>query len=78
MKKCEYSLQLIDRKGNVVWSRSERKKKICYQFIDSVIDENLIQSPEPLMDLLIHLEKRKDYGVSVLRAAVRRDRDDSL
>jgi hypothetical protein len=76
MKKCEYTLNLVDHKGKVVWSRSERKKKVCFRFIDSVIDENLIQSNEPLMDLLIHLEQRPDYGVSVLRAGVRRERGD--
>lgn len=75
VKKCAYTLELKDKNGKVVWSRTERKKKICFQFVDTVIDENLIQEKEPLMELLKHLENRKDYGVSVLRAAVRREKD---
>jgi len=73
MKKCAYTLKLEDSKGKVVWERTERKKKICFQFLDEVIDKNLIQEPEPLMRVLIHLEKRPDYGLSVLRAGIRRD-----
>jgi len=73
MKKCEYHLILKDKHEKIVWERCERKRKICFQFVDSIIDDNLIQSQEPLMDLLIHLEKRKDYGLSVLRAGVRRE-----
>jgi len=75
MKKCAYTLKLVDQHGNIVWSRTERKKKICFYFLNAIIDENLIQSKEPLMDLLIHLERRPDYGLSVLRAAVRREND---
>ena len=78
MKKCEYSLTLKDRHNKVIWERSERKKKICFQFVDEIVDKNLIQVDEPLMELLKHLEKRKDYGVSVLRAAVRRDEVDKI
>jgi hypothetical protein len=73
MKKCAYTLEFKDHSGKVVWSRTERKKKICLQFLDTMIDENFIQSPEPLMSVLIHLEKRRDYGLSVLRAGVRRE-----
>lgn len=76
MKKCEYTLTLTDHNGKVVWERSERKRKICYQFLDSIINDNLIQVQEPLMDLLIHLEKRPDYGLSVLRAGIRRNGGD--
>ena len=75
MKKCAYTLELKDKSGKIVWTRTERKKKICFQFIDEIVDKNLIQEPEPLMQLLIHLEKRPDYGVSVLRAGVRRSND---
>ena len=73
MKKCEHSLTLTDRHNKIIWARCERKRKICFQFVDAIIDDNLIQAQEPLMELLKHLEKRRDYGVSVLRAAVRRD-----
>jgi len=72
MKKCEYTLQLIDHKGTIVWSRSERKAKISLIFVDTIIDDKWF-GEESLMKILIHLEKRKDYGVSVLRAGIRRD-----
>jgi len=77
MKKCEYTLQLVDHKGNVVWSRSERRKKICIQFVDEMLKEKWLHTDDnkedPLMTLLIHLEKRPDYGLQVLRAGIRRD-----
>lgn len=77
MKKCEYTLQLIDHKGNIVWSRSERKKKICIMFVDEMLKEKWLHTDEnkqdSLMTLLIHLEKRPDYGLQVLRAGIRRD-----
>lgn len=73
MKKCEHTLTLKDRHGNIKWERKERKKKICLKFLDEMIDSNLIDSKEPLTDVLIHLEKRPDYGLRVLRAAVRRN-----
>ena len=75
MKKCAYTLTLTNHKGEIVWQRTERKKKICFQFLDNLIDENLIQEPEPLMQVLIHLERRRDYGLSVLRAGIRREND---
>jgi hypothetical protein len=75
MKKCEYTLQLIDHKGNIVWSRSERKSKISLLFVDNIIDDKWF-GEESLMKILIHLEKRPDYGVSVLRAGVRRGEDE--
>lgn len=78
MKKCEHTLTLKNKHDKVLWERTERKRKICFQFVDAIIDENLIQSEEPLMDLLKHLETRKDYGVAVLRAAVRRDEKDEV
>lgn len=77
MKKCEYTLTLKDKHGITKWERSERKRKLAFMAIDSFIDENWLQTPDnqenSLMQVLIHLEKRRDYGLQVLRAGVRRD-----
>lgn len=72
MKKCEYTLQLLNNRGEVVWSRSERKSKISLLFVDNCIDNKWF-GEESLMKILIHLERRPDYGLSVLRAGIRRE-----
>jgi hypothetical protein len=77
MKKCAYNLELKNEHGDTVLSLCDRKTKMVYRFVDAMIEDKWL-GDESLMRLLIHLEKRKDYGVSVLRAAVRRDLDDSL
>ena len=74
MKKCEFNLMMTNKRGNIlIQIEKKTRRDLCYRFVDAIIDDNLIQAQEPLMELLKHLEKRRDYGVSVLRAAVRRD-----
>ena len=77
VKKCAYNLELKNEHGITMLSLCDRKTKIVYRFMDTMIEDKWL-GEETLMQLLIHLERRKDYGVNVLRAAIRRDKGDSL
>jgi len=77
MKSCPYTLILMDKKGNIKWKKEDRKKRICFAFIDEMLRENWLQTEcnrqDSFLTLIIHLQARPDYGLTLLRAGVRRD-----
>lgn len=73
-KKCPHTIILMDEKGNTKWQtkKPDRKIKVCFKFIDTMIEENWLSTTpnkqESLIQLIKHLQARNDWTINLLRA----------